>query len=145
MSESNHIHILSLPPIGQWLAKSGIVLLLLTVVFGAFGAHALKAYGEVRLGWWQTGVEYQRMHGFGLLALALLSPYIQNRTHLKRIGWCFLIGWLLFSGSLYAMTLSDLRILGAITPLGGTLWIFGWAGLLGIKWCEKPNSTSSSA
>ena len=134
--------IAQLPPLGKRLAQGGIFLLMLTVLLGAFGAHALKGYGDLRLGWWKTAVDYQRMHGFGLLILALLSPYIQNQVHLKRIGVCFIIGWFFFSGSLYALTLTEIRVLGAITPIGGTLWILGWAGLFGLKWdLQKTSST----
>ena len=118
-----------------WIAKSGIGLLLISVILGAFGAHALKTYTtEQGLSWWRTGVVYQTTHGFGLITLALLSPYLANQKQVQWIAWCFLGGWVLFSGSLYALTLTQIRILGAITPFGGTLWIIGWILFLVCKW-----------
>jgi uncharacterized membrane protein YgdD (TMEM256/DUF423 family) len=92
---------------------------------------------EQGLTWWKTGVVYQTTHGFGLLILALLSPYLANQNRVKWIALCFIGGWILFSGSLYAMTLTQIRILGAITPLGGTLWILGWGLFLICPWISS--------
>jgi len=101
--------------IGALLAATGIAC-------GAFGAHALRhALGPVRLGWWQTAVQYQMWHAVALVALAALP--------LPRPGWpaaLLALGTIIFAGTLYVMALTDLRWLGAITPLGGLLMIAGW-------------------
>jgi uncharacterized membrane protein YgdD (TMEM256/DUF423 family) len=101
------------------------VLGFLGVALGAFGAHGLKKRleglpdGEQRLAWWQTGAQYHLIH-----ALAVgLAP---GRSV---AAWLFLGGVVLFSGSLYAMTLTGKRALGAITPIGGLLFLGGWAAL----------------
>ena len=100
---------------GALLAATGIAC-------GAFGAHALRdALGPARLGWWQTAVQYQMWHALALMALAALP--------LPRLGWpAALLGFgtVVFAGTLYLMALTDLRWLGAITPLGGLLMIAGW-------------------
>lgn len=101
----------------------------LGVAAGAFGAHALRARLEPRLlEVFETGARYQMYHAFGLLAVAwVLSRLPADATQLARVGgWAFVAGTLLFSGSLYAMALSGLRWLGAITPLGGVCFIAGW-------------------
>ena len=86
----------------------------LAVAAGAFGAHALRARVEPRLlEVFETGARYQMYH-----ALALFAA-----------GWCFVAGTVLFSGSLYAMTFTGIRALGAITPLGGVAFIAGWVCL----------------
>ena len=79
---------------------------------------------------WQTGVTYQIAHGLGLLAIAALAPRLKSRLT-AWAGMAILIGIVLFSGSLYALALSGVRILGAITPLGGIGFLLGW-GMLAI-------------
>ena len=105
---------------------AGALLAGLGVAFGAFAAHGLRAsLDSVELGWWQTGVDYQMWHGLALVALAALP--------LPRIGWpaaLIALGTLIFAGTLYAMALGGPRWLGAVTPLGGSLMIGGWAVLL---------------
>jgi len=106
----------------------------LAVALGAFGAHGLKGFlervpdGAQRLTWWQTGSQYHLAH-----ALALgLAAYLANRTGSAAAtvaGWCFAGGVVLFSGSLYAMTLTGIRPLGAVTPIGGLLMLAGWASV----------------
>jgi len=109
-----------------WIAV-GAVLGFLGVALGAFGAHALKArLSPDLLAVWHTGVQYQFYHALALLLVGLMvrqapQPWLQGA------GWCFLAGTLVFSGSLYALSLSGLRALGAITPLGGLLFLAGWA------------------
>ncbi|MDD9938252.1 MAG: DUF423 domain-containing protein [Myxococcales bacterium] len=108
---------------------------LLAVGLGAFGAHGLKARlanaadGAQRLGWWETASHYHLTH-----ALALgLSAYLAQRTSTSAAtvsGYAFLAGILLFSGSLYAMTLTNARVLGPITPLGGLCLLVGWAAII---------------
>ncbi|WP_028484018.1 DUF423 domain-containing protein [Thioalkalivibrio sp. ALE17] len=106
----------------------------IAVVFGAFGAHALQErLSEHALTTWHTGVQYHFIHALALLLVAALWAHLAN-------GWAaasavaFVIGILLFSGSLYALALGAPRILGAIAPLGGTAFILGWAGLAIAAW-----------
>ncbi|MGH8539455.1 MAG: DUF423 domain-containing protein [Stenotrophobium sp.] len=102
----------------------------LAVAFGAFGAHALKArLSAEMLAVWRTGVEYQMYHALALLLIGLLTRQAPSAA-LNAGGWCFAAGVLLFSGSLYALALSGVRVLGAVTPFGGLLFLAGWV-LLG--------------
>jgi uncharacterized membrane protein YgdD (TMEM256/DUF423 family) len=92
------------------------------VACGAFGAHALKAaLDPVRLGWWQTAVQYQLWHALALVALAALPVPRPGRPALA-----FAAGTIIFSGTLYVMALSGIRWLGAVTPIGGLFLIAGW-------------------
>lgn len=108
-----------------WVLGAG--LLALGVAVGAFGAHGLKARVEpAMLQNWETGARYHMYHALGLLAVATLSRWTQGAA-LTAAGVAFCLGILLFSGSLYVMTLTGARWLGAITPLGGVAFIGGWA------------------
>jgi uncharacterized membrane protein YgdD (TMEM256/DUF423 family) len=104
------------------------------VALGAFGAHGLReklealADGAQRLGWWQTGAHYHLVHALALGLVGLLWPRAGG-TALSVAGWAFVAGTLLFSGSLYAMTLTGVRVLGMVTPLGGLGFMLGWAAL----------------
>lgn len=100
----------------------------LAVVAGAFGAHGLRnAVGPEALTVFETAARYHMYHALAIVAVALLAHARPSRVA-RLAGWCFLAGTLLFSGSLYAMALSDLawRFLGAVTPLGGMFLIAGW-------------------
>lgn len=100
---------------------AGALLAALGIVLGAFGTHGLRdALGARELGWWQTGVQYQMWQAIGLVALGALPRGMGLPAAM--IGG----GALVFSGSLYAMALTDVRWLGAVTPLGGLLMILGW-------------------
>lgn len=115
-----------------WLL-CGAVYGFLGVALGAFGAHALKArLGADLLAVWKTAVEYQFYHALALLLLGLLmrSGAVPAGSLGTAAGGCFALGVLLFSGSLYALALSGVRALGAITPLGGLLFLAGWALLI---------------
>jgi uncharacterized membrane protein YgdD (TMEM256/DUF423 family) len=108
----------------------------LAVILGAFGAHKLKELVPPEtVSTFQTGVTYQFYHVFALLAVGILYAHIPS-SQLVWAGRFFLIGILLFSGSLYALTLLKatetvgLRGIGAITPLGGLFFIAGWVALL---------------
>lgn len=102
-------------------ARVGAGLMFLDVALGAFGAHGLKnRLTPEMLTVFETGVRYQAYHALGLLLLAALRGP-------DKAGWCFVGGILLFSGSLYALALTGVRWLGAITPLGGLLFLAGWA------------------
>ncbi|NIQ37644.1 MAG: DUF423 domain-containing protein [Proteobacteria bacterium] len=99
----------------------------LGVVFGAFGGHTLKArLTPELLATFETGVRYQMVHALVLLIVAL-APLRKPALGLLAIGgWLFVTGIVLFSGSLYLIALSGLRVFGAITPLGGIAFICGW-------------------
>lgn len=111
-------------------ALSGFV----AVALGAFGAHGLRsrleplADGAKRLEWWTTAAHYQLVHAVALgLAGVLLARTSSAAASVAVVA--FSLGTLLFSGSLYAMTLTGVRALGAVTPLGGLAFLTGWAAL----------------
>jgi uncharacterized membrane protein YgdD (TMEM256/DUF423 family) len=108
----------------------GSVYGLLGVVCGAFAAHALGGWlAPDLLNTFHTAVQYQFYHAGALLVVGLLLQ--QKPVPLLRLaGWCFAVGVLLFSGSLYLLALSGVRWFGAITPLGGLLFLAGWAALI---------------
>ena len=98
----------------------------LGVIIGAFGAHGLQVkLSEKMLTVYQTGAQYHFYHTFALLAVGLLALKFESSL-LTSSGWSFLIGILLFSGSLYALSISGISKLGAITPIGGLFFIIGW-------------------
>jgi uncharacterized membrane protein YgdD (TMEM256/DUF423 family) len=106
----------------------------LAVALGAFGAHGLRsrlaplADGAQRLEWWTTGAHYQAIHA---LALGLVA-YLASRSSSSAVSVAaiaFIAGVVLFSGSLFVMTLTGIRWLGAITPIGGLAFLVGWASL----------------
>ena len=126
----------------------GLSFAALSVILGAFGAHALKSMvHEEKLQIFETGVRYQFMHAIALITLAI---YCQQQ-HLsileqKWIGWAahfFIAGTLFFSGSLYFLTLlsatnhSLIRFIGPITPLGGLCFILGWYFWLRVVYLKK--------
>lgn len=102
----------------------------LTVAIGAFGAHALAKLLEStgRVATFETAVKYQMYHTLALLAIGLLLFKVEQPA-LQVAAWCFFLGMLIFSGSLYVLCLSGITWLGAITPIGGTLFIVGWGAL----------------
>ncbi len=106
----------------------------LAVALGAFGAHGLKAFlasvedGAQRQAWWQTAAQYHLAHALALGLTAYLASRVQG-TSVMIAGAGFAFGVLIFSGSLYVMTLTGVRWLGAITPIGGLLLLVGWAAL----------------
>lgn len=101
----------------------------LAVAFGAFGAHALKEvlddYGR---GIWETAVQYQMFHATGLLVIGLLmsSKLLGEVKQLNLAGIFFNLGIVFFSGSLFILAISGIKVLGAITPIGGVLFLTGW-------------------
>src|SRR5206468_4813269 len=108
------------------LFRIAAVLCFLAVGLGAFGAHSLKSSLEMRsmLDVWNKAVLYHFIHAIALLALALYS------TANRGACWLLFAGIFLFSGSLYLLALSNVRWLGAITPLGGLCFLAGWAWLI---------------
>jgi len=110
-----------------FLAAGGVAALV-AVALGAFGAHALKGrLSPEMLVVWHTAVEYHMFHALGLLALGLASIQLAESALLKWSGWLMLAGIVLFSGSLYALALTGVRWLGAVTPAGGTAFLAAWA------------------
>lgn len=108
-----------------------------SVAAGAFGAHALKArLSADLLTIFETGARYQMYHSLGLIAVGLLAASRPSGL-LDGAGWAMLAGILLFSGSLYALALSGVRALGAITPLGGVGFLVGWALLALAAWRQS--------
>lgn len=104
----------------------------LSVALGAFGAHALKERVEpYYLAVWEKAVLYQMIHGIALILIVLLSKSnaITEETG-KKVFILFSLGILIFSGSLYALVLSGVKTLGAFTPIGGILFLIGWAVLI---------------
>lgn len=100
----------------------------LAVGLGAFGAHGLRQRLDASmLDVFRTGVDYHAMHSLALLAVGLLLVQLPQSLPLKWAGWAFVGGILLFSGSLYALSITGIRGLGAITPFGGILFLSGWA------------------
>ncbi len=99
----------------------------LSVAAGAFATHALKPTLSLRaLEIFETAARYQMYHALALLIVALLLLRTDSPTILVITGWAFIVGIAIFSGSLYALSLTDIKILGAITPLGGATLIIGW-------------------
>jgi uncharacterized membrane protein YgdD (TMEM256/DUF423 family) len=97
----------------------------LSVAGGAFASHALKnQLSDRALGIFETAARYQMYH-----ALALLSSAQESQTFFAVAGWAFIVGTIVFSGSLYALSLTDIKWLGAITPVGGVAFIVGWGCL----------------
>ncbi len=101
------------------------------VVLGAFAAHALKGkLTDEMLNIFEVGVRYQIYHALALFMVALLLSR-WPRGEFSVAGWLFVLGTVVFSGSLYALSLSGVRWLGAVTPVGGLAFLLGW---LGIAW-----------
>ena len=102
----------------------------LAVIFGAFGAHALKKIlDENQLKSFETGVKYQMYHAFLLIITGIAFPFLEISQVI--MGWCLILGIFLFSFSIYGLTLSSakgrkLKFLGPVTPLGGLLLVVGW-------------------
>jgi uncharacterized membrane protein YgdD (TMEM256/DUF423 family) len=126
----------------------GLLLSLLSVLLGAFGAHALKSIVEPdKVAIFETGVKYQFMHGLALILLALFSQqnlaFPQLQKSINRVAQFFLLGCLFFCGSLYLLTLQPLisfnysRIVGPITPLGGLFFMLGWVSWIRLIWLNK--------
>lgn len=104
---------------------------LLSVMLGAFAAHGLKAkLSASALSAFETGVHYQMYHALALLAVVGVLRWLGPTTTLVAAGWAFVLGVVLFSGSLYGLALGGPRWLGPVTPLGGLSFMLGWCLLL---------------
>lgn len=111
--------------------------LFIAIAAGAFGAHGLKAILSAEmLSIWQTAVQYQMLHGLALLALANFYPRWQTKP-IRLSAICMLVGILLFCGSLYLLAWTGVRVLGAITPIGGVAFLMAWAILLWAALTDK--------
>jgi uncharacterized membrane protein YgdD (TMEM256/DUF423 family) len=110
----------------RWIS-TGAALMALLVTLGALGAHSLAPYFVADRGaeFWGKAVSYHALHALGILGYGL---YLRANPRCAWPAWCFAIGILLFSGSLYAMALGAPRWFGMITPFGGTVWIVAWIG-----------------
>ncbi|MBD2302107.1 DUF423 domain-containing protein [Nostoc sp. FACHB-190] len=111
----------------------------LAVAAGAFASHALRDHiSERSLSIFETGARYQMYHALALLVVALLISRLESPpTTLVASGWLFIIGIAIFSGSLYALSVTGVKYLGAITPLGGVAFIAGWCALAIAAWNLK--------
>ena len=105
------------------LALAAAITGFLAVALGAFGAHALEARLNIEAqSWWETATNYALVHAVAALALSLSAD-----GRFSHAGWTFIAGAFLFAGSLYAMALGAPRWFGAITPVGGLMFLSGWA------------------
>jgi uncharacterized membrane protein YgdD (TMEM256/DUF423 family) len=120
----------------HWIA-GGAASAFLCVAIGAFGAHGLdlsERYARI----YETGVQYHMMHAFALLAVGLAGDKLGRAAWTAWAGRLFVIGTILFSGSLYVLSITEMTWLGAITPLGGLAFLAGWA-LLAASALTAPN------
>jgi uncharacterized membrane protein YgdD (TMEM256/DUF423 family) len=107
------------------------------VALGAFGAHALKAsLAAEQLATFEVGVRYQLIHALALLAVAWACTRWPGKA-VHASGWLFIVGTLLFSGSLYVLTLTGVRGVGLVTPIGGVVLLLGWLCLLAAPWGRR--------
>jgi uncharacterized membrane protein YgdD (TMEM256/DUF423 family) len=104
----------------------GAIMGFVGVSLGAFGAHGLRArLSPEMLAVFETGVRYHMYHALALVATAAFMAKLDGRA-VAAAGWCFTAGIFIFSGSLYALALTGVTVLGAITPIGGLAFLAGW-------------------
>ncbi|MCX7184181.1 MAG: DUF423 domain-containing protein [Nitrosospira sp.] len=116
----------------------GAINAFLCVAFGAFGAHGLKQRLSVdMLAVYQTGVQYHFYHALGLIVVGLVLLHLPKSRPVVLSGWLMLTGIVLFSVSLYALSLTGIRGLGMITPFGGVAFLSAWALLAYGVWTAK--------
>lgn len=123
----------------QIFLSIGAILGGLSVASGAFASHALRdKISDRSLEIFETAARYQMYHALALLLVAiLLSIYQSPPLTLIASGWLFIIGIAFFSGSLYVLSLTGVKVLGAIAPLGGAAFIAGWGALAFAAWSLK--------
>ena len=115
----------------QIFVAAGAIGAALSVILGAFGAHALKSQlTAASLGTYETAVQYQMTHSLALVLVGLLMMVLEPKTTFLVAGVSFALGLILFSGSLYGLALWELRWLGPVTPIGGVLFIIGWLAIV---------------
>ncbi len=123
------------------ILMSGALMALLGVAVGAFGAHGLRPFlSEPMLAAFETGVRYHLIHALGMLSAGLSLVYAPIR-YFRWAGWAFFLGIVLFSGSLYVLSISGVRALGMITPFGGLCFIVGWGLLAWGYWKSFPSES----
>lgn len=106
----------------------------LSVAMGAFGAHALASRVDAKmLQTYHLGAQYQMYHALALVALGIWASQ-HPETSVGLPGWAFVIGTVLFSGSLYVLTISGVKMLGMITPFGGISFMLGWLSFAWLAW-----------
>lgn len=128
------LYVMDIDASSRWLVVIGCVSAGLGVAAGAFGAHMLKDMLEPpMLAVYDTATRYQMYHAFGLV-LSGFAVRIGRNAGAAKAGWLFLAGTLLFCGSLYGVSLLGIRWLGAVTPVGGVLFIVGWLVLAWRAW-----------
>lgn len=117
----------------QWV-MIGALSAFFAVALGAFGAHGLRdKLTAESMSIYQTAVHYHFIHALALVALGIWSA--QNPSLDTQLsGWAFTLGIVIFSGSLYALAVTQLRFLGAITPIGGVSFLVGWVGFVFLAW-----------
>lgn len=105
----------------------GALLAMLSVAVGAFGAHMLKPHISAEyMKVFETGVQYHMIHALGLILIGVIAGQWGESQKLRWAGRLLIAGMVLFSGSLYILSISGIKILGAITPLGGVCFLAGW-------------------
>ena len=108
-----------------WI-RLGCLAMFLGVSAGAFGAHGLRnVLSDPMKAVFETGVRYQLIHGLALFVVAWLTSR-EPATAVQAAGWCFIVGIIFFSGSLYALSLTGIKPLGIVTPFGGVAFLAGW-------------------
>lgn len=113
----------------------GSIAMALAVALGAFGAHGLKEMlSEDMLDIFETGVRYHFYHAIGLLIIGIIAHWLPDSSMLQWSGWLMVAGIVIFSGSLYILSISGIRWLGAVTPIGGLCFIVGWILLAIALW-----------
>jgi uncharacterized membrane protein YgdD (TMEM256/DUF423 family) len=116
----------------RWVAL-GCVYAFTGVAMGAFGAHGLRERLDARaMEVYQTGAHYQLIHALALIAFGIWGAQHSESTSFP--AWAFAFGIVIFSGSLYALAITDIKILGAVTPIGGLLFLAGWASFAYCAW-----------
>lgn len=119
----------------KWIG-GGAALAMVGVALGAFGAHGLRGRVPVeRLDVYQTGVYYHVIHALAILLVVALAGRIG--ANWPRVAWLFAVGIVVFGGTLYALAITDISWLGAITPLGGICFMGGWTLLSFTVWKGK--------
>jgi uncharacterized membrane protein YgdD (TMEM256/DUF423 family) len=121
--------------VSRLFLTAGALLGGLAVAAGAFGAHGLKAFLEAhgQAANWETAARYALFHALATVAVSTLAA-VRPAPGLTAAGWCFLVGTAIFSGCLFALAISGVKLLGAVVPIGGVLLIVGWCLLAAAGW-----------
>ena len=119
---------------------SGTIAAFLSVALGAFAAHGLKELLSPQyLLTFKTAVEYQFFHSLALILVALAMILKPDMRHLAKAGWSILLGIILFSGSLYILAVTNIKMFGMITPIGGIAFLIGWGYFTMAAWNLNKN------